>query len=389
MSGNHHETPTTTEAAEGASVAESVAAGLVDLTMQDQPEGLTALPSLMDRLDRFSTAHVHKYEDEPDSDGEEHPYSISSMLASDEAVERHGELQSLIDRLNKFVDTVRGPWYLDVYSPEEVQQLVETLEALDLTNRPTFDNVEADLVDYIRPLAAQPNANRYKGIVKRADEAAAGRDGMQFDTLIAVAQESSDRIKDKFFRDDEDREDYRIPMRDPEAKSRGKDLTPVWQFIADQFAVDTYGKRKSEAQKADADAYRNNCKTIDVFVEENAELLAAASDAGIKLRNEFVDRVRNRRRGAATNIITKGKRSESVTMVAPDVIIGRLVDQMHRRLGNKESGSGLSKGYLQDVGSALRLQYAIAHYVDSLNEEIAAKNTEPSRSKITTVEFED
>lgn len=312
-------------------------------------EPIIVLPSLMDRIERFTSVHDHKFG---------RTETVNDVLygcrnASDEELtEKQRTLQQDIKIITEFSPS--SNLYVHVYTPKEIHELAESLSLLRQKNRPDFDGVEADIIDVNMGRRAYVRHDQeLAGVVRRASSTEDGRKGMQWTTLKNQAALASDRLGDSLEKSEE-RSEYRFRMIDPDLPAGDrKNLAVVYQFVADHFAYNVLLQRSIRHNNANQQAFVTNCSIIRDYMIEVADLIESIP-------------------GSMRMAIQVGRKNQ-VRKIHPKVQMRTLLASMEARLENGDKGSGMNKGYKHDTSAALNLQYRIAHFVDDINKFLSGE----------------
>ena len=330
---------------------------------------VTPLPPLLESLEKITSPNGHLYD----------ATSAADALKSDDTAVA---AQTAIDGLSPYLYKHANLMVPHTYSPEELMGITRRLSALNIEDRPTFNDTESLITDQLRSLLrtggiSDKDKRRVRGIIERADASDDVRDGMQFNMLNDMAEIASEPLKE-WFGGSEERRDYVITVVDPqkggsrENGTKRPNMEHVIEFVALDEAKNIAGERQRKATALNIAAVLANSGIIDAFLEENAEQIKAATDAGIQLRDTFVDEVRNRERSKQRH--PGNPIPESVTMRSPLELLNSLNELQRARIENGEGGEGLRKGYEQDPEAVLRLQYSIGRHVGNLIAAISEHN---------------
>ncbi|MGF7229255.1 MAG: hypothetical protein ACQR33_04710 [Candidatus Saccharibacteria bacterium] len=325
------------EAAGGLSVAET--AEYPDETFDDEDSAEQTpddeIPSLLPLLEHITSPNRHRFDD-----------SMTVYTKSREARQLEPSMRTpdqsrlLIDLgvMKRFAP--HSSLYEDVYTPDEIHGLA--MQLIDFNNKKQADYsvVEGKVIDVIlgEINRGQVVASSIRGIATRAEKNEGKRRSMQPDKLAELAHYASTVIRN---RTQEAFSEYYIAVRDPNPREGG-DLTAVYQFVADAYALDVKGARNVAIQEQCRDAYVANCERVNQWFAEVEPMLA---DLPRDLKIE--------RHGAHW-------------------FIKNLVGSMNTRLTSADR-IGKNKGYQNDPIGAIRLQMLIGHKVEDLKKLIAER----------------
>ena len=327
----------------------------IEATLGDT-EPLLQLPSLFEKLQRMNSNHQHKYGnvetiyddlDQLKKSGEQPTAEQEQLLADVELIETFTS-----SGLYKFV-----------YTSKEIHELATLLRLMSMKNRPDFDGIEADILDVLSGQRGAFFDKSLSGTRQRAERNAPTRQGMQWATLIDKATTASDRLLESL-NQSEDRKEYIIPIIDP-ASDQKRDLTAVYQFVANHFAYSVLMNRSVVTKKLNEAAFEENCQIIKDYYESIQPLLAELP-ADLRMG------------------IPVGTRGQIRTM-RPQQHLDNLIEFMNARLAKRDKGRGMSLGYKANAVRALRLQYRIAHFIEDINAYLRGD----SDGNVTVLDIDD
>jgi hypothetical protein len=292
------------------------------------------IPDLLPRLRIITSSNHHRYHDD------HIVYTKYRQAQHVEPSDRTPEQTQLLEdmtTLKRFVPYSSA--YEDVYTPSEIHKLAQKFQLLESKDRPAFKGVESQMIDLVMRAHSrrEPVPQGVLGVARRADNDNARRNGMTWNKLNEFANYCITDIRTN--RQEASTEYYINDVRDPH-RSQGLDLTPVYQYVADQFAIDTIGERGLAVQQIRCEAYVENCRIIHEWYEEAREALDQLP-ADLKLE----------RHGAHW-------------------WIGRLIESMDVRLTSADR-FGRDKNYTLDPAGAMSLQKKIGHCVADVQRQLA------------------
>ncbi len=314
-------------------------------------EPIVQFPSLMDRINKFTSPNTHKYD-------EVTIFSAVKEVEKIPAETRSPEQQQTIDDfefVSKFCSSPER-MFKYTYTTEEIHTLAEALRVFSQKNRPDFNGVEMDVLDVVRGRTTYLGDNRgLHELIRRAESDEEGRVGMQWATLKEKSRIASARLRDTSLTKSEERKEYLIPAVDPEASGKGKtnDLTDVYQFIFDHFAHNVMSARALAVDKVNQEAFVGNVTIIKSYMKEFSELFDELPE------DLIMD-------------VSFGSHGQT-RKYKPREYIDWLIGVMDERHANDKVGQGMTKGYRLDTSAALKLQYRIAHFMNDLNKFLVAR----------------
>jgi hypothetical protein len=302
-------------------------ANVITLSAERLLPTVDMIPAVMDNLTRLSVHGDEAFI--PD-------YNVADELEfineTPDGPHTPNQIQLLDDlkRLAQYSDT---PVYeLRFMKPGELHGLVQKLDLLSAKNRPDFDTVEAQLLDFFRNKSYSAGVS---GQIDRADNDAPNRRGMTWDKMVSLANTANYQMRSRY-RSSQMLSEYAITTRDPQPATT-PDLSAVYQFVTNIHAMEIYNTRAQEIALANIDAFEANCKIINEWHETTATTLNNLPTA-----------------------VKVGRLSASWT-------INNLIETMNERLVSDQR-TGKLKAYTADPTGALSLQLRIAHSIDELRE---------------------
>lgn len=188
-----------------------------------------------------------------------------------------GIFDNYVDSLKEF--SPYSSSYVDVLTPNELGEVVGTLNLLRQRNRPDFEGVEEDI---LTTLEKSGTANKTaQGAIKRArGQRQAGRKGMQWDTLTSLAAEAN-RVwgEGPSFVFSDNSYEYTVPIDqdpdyNPEKQKQGSvDLRPVYQFVATSAAFKIMANRSAATYELRKETYRKNAEIINQWYAEVEDVI--------------------------------------------------------------------------------------------------------------------
>ena len=309
-------------------------------------EAEVELPDLLERINRFSTVHAHKYDDES---------TVSMVLGEIEGKDDIGpEDEKVIADVEYVQQYIKfnSRLFTYVYTPEEVSALADKFRLLSKKNRPDFDGVEGEIVDALMGRIAHTDVSDI-GVARRASQDVEGRNGMRWGPLNEKAGKASGTIR-TMFGDSEDRQDYLLKIQDPDSDNK-VDLTAVYQFVADLHANEVLLRRSAESERVNVEAFEKNVGIILSYMEEIEPLLEQIPE------DLYLE-------------ISVGRKGQ-VRRYKPASHLRELVENMKARYENGDSvTTGIQKGYLVAPQGALNLQYRIAHTITGINKLLSGES---------------
>lgn len=307
------------------------------------------VPSLLGQLHFIDSPQIHKYN--PDATVGAKLKQVLAYPPSQRTLEQE-QLLSDVQSLKRFTNSEN---FMDVYTPEELRGLVETLSKLSKKHRPDFDELERKIIDTIDDQRRKDHQERdgtLKGLIERADQDAPGRRGMNWDTLRKFASKASAIIINNSLESrSPERMSYLVDVFDPSPDEN--DLSPVYQFAAYSFALVVIGHRSIEVDRLRSEAFVANCQVVNDWYERLQGTL------------EVLSRY-HRFKGVCFNI-------------------KEMVETMNDRLTGNET-TGYKKRYSQDPAGAIRLQQRIGYTIETLKFLLETIEKPPTQEQIEPLE---
>ncbi len=245
--------------------------------------------------------------------------------------------------------------FKEVFTPEELHGLVEKFKLLESKNRPDFDGIEGRIIDFLSEEIREAvfrgrddsELDSIKGVVKRAEREREERKGMNWDTLSRTAAIASNRLGERI-RGKFGFYDYQVRAFDPKGDV-APNLKNVYQFVADDYALEVIGKRIERVTEPRQETYVANATIINEWYKQNEALIGQIPDS-IRIPD-----------GRTTTKGTYKLRS--------------LIDTMNLRLTSTDD-SGYGKSYMVEPVGAIKLQKRIAYTVNDINKELSPEVAE-------------
>lgn len=295
-----------------------------------------AIPGLLAQLDHITSSHLHKYNlDNTVGKREQEAQSA-------EPGQRTPEQQQLLEDIAVLAQFTSSEAYKNVFSPDELHQLVAKLQLLSQKNRPDFNEVEdriLGLLDEKARIECEEKSDRLVGVEKRADKDSSIRRGMQWGTLNDFASEALSVIwLQMMHRFSIERGHYFIPVQDPQPE-KNPDLTPVYQLVADMHALDIMGQRSKRVDSDRQEIFVSNCRVVNEWYAEFSQIMCSLPD------DPQIRRLSRELR--------------------------EMIKTMNVRLEDNQL-TGFNKDYKLDPAGAISLQKKIGHTVEQLKAAIDA-----------------
>lgn len=325
-------------------------------------------PNLHERLHKFKSEHGHVY-----GDIETAGDAIERLLESPDE-ERSDVDQTLLNQvryvLPKFIPDLldqdkairtQHP-LLRVYSGKELHELQKRLRAFSPKARADFSGLEARVLQAATVAFSGPEMEvpeDLEAAIERMHEDRDGRTGMVWSKLLKNTGLASDAIQRSLSRGSSKnlyRKDYLFTACDMTGTE--PNLTGVYQFIADEFALDVIGQRKTAASGDIRQRFSDNCEIIKAWREEVDELFAQIPrDVRVQLLPRQKKNYRRRQQKPKT---------------IPAVFA---VDTMIRKIEIRRDGTGNprnpnEKPFDLNPSGAFRNQLALGHLVNNLKDAL-------------------
>ena len=320
------------------------------------------IPDLASRLEGSESVHLHVYGSvETAADSLE---KIENK-PTDERTEEEVELWKAVYVLRvRFLRNSNDLRFLKVYEPADIITLAQNLHQFSKKDRPDFNDLEGRILD----IASKPSSRRdryvapdVKDAKKRAEEGAENRRGMTWQSLCRHANTASNMLEARLQAGGQSNlhlKDYKIDIVDKSDKK--PDLSWVYQFIANEFAIETLGKRQSVQQNTVKDRFISNCDVIDSWLEESKELLD-------QLPKDFKLKKKTRRQSS----FKRQESQESYYSSSAGWLIQNMIDDIKiRRDGTGDPKVARHKSMELDHQGALNHQLRLGHLVTQLKEEL-------------------
>ena len=295
-----------------------------------------AIPSLLPQLDHITSMHEHKYN--LDNTAGRKAQEAQTVEPENRTPEQH----QLLEDMAVLAQFTISEGYKDVFSPDEVHQLVVKLQLLSQKNRPDFNEVEDKILGLLEDKARmerEDRSDRLVGATKRADRNTQNHKGMQWDTLKDFAGEASGFIQQRMIdRYSVEMRSYFVLVQDPQPRT-SPDLTEVYQVVADMHALDVIGQRSIRVDSARQESFVANCQVINDWYTEASQVMASLPD------------------NPQVRLLTYQLRE--------------MVKTMNIRLEGKQN-SGFNKDYRLNPAGAISLQKRIGHTVEQLKAQVNA-----------------
>jgi len=320
---------------------------LEDVVSIEQPQAfqLPAFPELR----HIESANMHKYDKS---------ITISSHLERIQATEedeRTPEDIQLIEDIEFLSILSNFNGYKNVYRPQEIRILVERIRKVASKNIDDLREVESKIKDHLCYLDNK-DADYYDVSM---------RSEMSLEWIQKKAKRINAYIIAKY-RNRPEQSRYFIKLVDPTAgKRKGPDMTAIYQFLANDHAIDSIGKRDNEASVLRHGAFIENCEAINAWYDEAKPLIDKIPDY-LKL----------------TTTIRGHERLASAKWV-----LEQMIESMHTRL-NGNVFTGFDKKFTYDIPGALNLQKRIKYSVDEINVLLAQPPIPQSEEMIVPLDPE-
>lgn len=305
----------------------------------------------------------------------EHPHIYGQITTANDLMQIPAEQRTLeqktdytllvksVHTIGKYFDERERRKYLEVYTTDELFDLAQRLHKFRKKDRPDFNELEERVLacagNYLHLLGKELPADLIAAR-KRMEEDVEGRTGMTWGKLIRFSQRACEAMEQYIFAGDEEthRRDYHIAVTDK--TDTYPDLSWVYQFIADEFALEVLGTRQTEAQKQSKQNFIDNCDTIVAWLNEV---------------NPFLDHIpanlRIQKPPRPTKRISFGRAEsgpEFERVGAAYSIRKTVQDILQRRDGN--DARGITKSVNFDARGALNHQLRLVHMVEQLKRQL-------------------
>lgn len=256
--------------------------------------------------------------------------------------------------------------FLEVYEVSDLMELNKRLRDFSRKDRPDFKDLEGKILDRASiglHLLGRDIPEDLRNAQKRMNAEADGRRGMRWSTLTKFAERAVDTMRQSLFAGgtkNVHRKNYVIDIADKTGNKPG--LSWVLQFVADDFAMDVLGRRRSEAQVTNKSSFEANCDIIEQWQADNQGLLEA-------LPKDFRLRRHNKQKhnfGFKPRQLTIFENVSAYTS-----ILNMIDDIMIRKNGTGDSKTPRHKPVNLDPQGALSHQLRLGHLIDSLKDELA------------------
>lgn len=336
------------------------AAGMMNILLEEENEdhetfpALDAIPSLFERgLRGPDSMHGHRYDK---TNTVWAKFSEAEDTPQAERTEEQAELIADVAQLEEYAGYTTP--YMDVFTPEELHELVEKLERLRGRDRSDFDDIEEEINNVILKNRSSMTSD-IVGLANKGKEGVDGRKARQFKTIDKLAKFANHAHVSNMF-DQDPRRPYIIPVRqDPDfIKDKNLvDLRNIYQFVATSHALETYAKRSVDATEARFNTFLEN---YDLIVDWYDEAKPGISQLP-----------RSRDFATSLNGPTGFTRRDRPARSSVQFQFEKLIEKMsERRDGDDRSGA--SKSYRVDPVGAINLQLLIGHKVEAIRTKIDA-----------------
>lgn len=333
------------------------------------------IPSLTERLERSYSAHQHAYGDLETLQTMFH--RITGPNAEKATDQENTALLQARAVLPKFVPDLKnseGGLRIDhpffrVYTAEDMQELQVLLRAFSPKERAEFNGLEARVLQtaimaFDHPEMSVPQ--ELENAIERMHTDNPARHGLQWASLEKYAYLASDAIRKRMRAggsQNQHLKDYVFNAQD--TSGTDPDFTFIYQFIADEFAMNTYAKRVDSGSQVTKSRFAKNCGIITEWLRETEEILS-------KVPNELS--LVKRRRGK--KLVRYGKElTYSWSAVAS--ITDLIKDISIRHAGTGDPKVSRHKPANLDPQGALNAQFVLGHMVDELKDRLFSFGAEP------------
>lgn len=283
------------------------------------------IPDLFPQLEHIASSNIHLYNPEITAEA---VLRESEESTDDEQTEVIQQLKADLTFLEKYCSDLN----LSVYTPAEIHQLAERFRTYSLKIRSDFDEIEAELLSLLSRSdfdQREDHIRLLEGARERFEKETANRKGMTWETMETFCAYGIDKIKNGLPQSLEVSA-YFFTAKDPES-FRIKNLSVIYQFIANVFVKDVIGERSaSNVNDVRKEAFVKNCEIINAWYEENKETIELLPQA-LKIKG--------------------------------------LIDTMNRRLTSNDRG-GEYRSYQYGPVGAIKLQYVLAHIIRELRQRV-------------------
>lgn len=344
------------------------------------------VPTLSDRLKSFRSAHFHVY------GGVETAYDVLERVAEKPAAEISEEDEIMVIQLKhvlpKFVPgllerdgSIRSAHpLLRVYTAKELMDLQKRFREFTPKDRADFSGLEGRIIAAAEHAFKGPESHipaDLAGAKERAEQDKPNRSGMRWTMLCKNASLASDAIQQKM-RAGASRNVYRSDYLFEAADLTGTDpdMSLIYQFIADEFALDVIGQRTDVAGGDIRKVFDANIEIIKQWRTEADELLTSLPK-GIRVHLRKPKNKTNYRRYSSPERTWD-----------PAFAIDSMIHKITVR-GENTGTTRTEKPFKLDPSGALRHQLALGHIVSNLNSVIAAYKPEEAVETNVEVDLED
>ncbi len=335
------------------------------------------IPTLTDRLERSYSSHQHIY-------GEiETAYTVLTRIldpnfdfdtATDEEKAAYTQVKVV---LPKFIPSLmkNGELQLDhpllkVYTTEDIDDLQRRFRAFSPKDRAEFDGLESRVLQTAEVAFNYPDSQIPKdleGALERMHAEAPNRIGLRWDKLNKYADLASDAIRQKMKGGGKQNlylKEYIFDARDTSGTE--PNFSFIYQFIADEFALEVHAKRLDVKSKMTNTRFENNYHIITEWYKEAKDLID-------QVPREICLAKRNRGR-----VVTRhGGKEQFNAWSAVRSITGLIEDISIRRNGTGDPKVLRHKSVERDYQGALNAQFALGHMVDEMIERLRIHGIAP------------
>jgi len=325
----------------------------IELSTESPLPHVDTIPSLLALLSGPESAHQHKYSDDDSvfrisCDAEDTPEG--------ERTEAQKELLNDLEILGEFAPSNYDMQY--VYTPAELHQLIEKFQLLRQKNRPDFNDVEGELVDFVLRHKTIMDKRTVNGIVKREREDSKERRGMQWSTLTTVASAANVVMASRLQTGQENKRYVIHVDRDPDASptnSKALNLQSVYQFVALSHAYSVIDARNSSVTPSREQTFLKNAEVIEGWYSQvspalgklptDRNWLAGSYDergrtSGIKLEIDFLKKVLDDRRDSDVKFGThKSYTQNPVGAINAQLRLGHIIEDVRAKLTSNEQAT--------------------------------------------------
>jgi hypothetical protein len=321
-----------------------------------------SIPALSEQLQSHASEHVH-------IDGGIETAQEAVLQAVSKPAEERSERENILLKAihvlqTRFLARPGKMNFLKVYEADDIISLAEKLHAFSKKNRPDFEGLEGRILDMAaiqRPLLGREVPSSVKDATQRMEKDAPNRTGMQWSSLSKFANRASENLRGKLLvgGSAHPSQDYVIEVADRSGTT--PNLSSIYQFVADDFAFEVLGRRRTVKQATAQERFKANCDLIEAWLKEAGPLLD-------QIPRDFRMRRRDERKHSFRR--HQPQRAQYDSSPAGPRIRKMIEDIKIRRDGTGDPKTPRHKPMKFDPSGALNHQLRLGHMIDALRAEL-------------------